>query len=395
METAEFELKQWLLQLDFLRGDGLWVSEVFLIILIAVVFNFIQKRILKKLHARLEMTENPWDEALIESLAKPISAFVWLWGITIAANVIGDANNVSIFNQIVEPVRQIGVVVILTWFVLRLIVRIEHNIIKIGREKERDYDVTTVQAITKLIRVSVFITGALIMMQELGVSVSGVLAFGGIGGMAIGFAAKDLLSNFFGGLMLYLDRPFAVGDWIRSPDRNIEGTVENIGWRLTLIRTFNKRPLYVPNSTFASISVENPSRMSHRRIKETIGVRYDDGGKLNEILNDVRDMLNNHDEIDTSQTLMVNFNEFAPSSLDFFIYTFTKTTNWVKYHKVKQDVLFKILQIIEQHGAEVAFPTSTLHLNGEISQPGNVQSGAVQPAFSQTEFAQSRGGDNG
>ena len=341
------------------------------------------------------MTENPWDEALIESVAKPVSAFVWLWGITIAANVIGDANNVSIFNQIVEPVRQIGVVVILTWFVLRLIVRIEHNVIKIGREKERDYDVTTVQAITKLIRVSVFITGALIMMQELGVSVSGVLAFGGIGGMAIGFAAKDLLSNFFGGLMLYLDRPFAVGDWIRSPDRNIEGTVENIGWRLTLIRTFNKRPLYVPNSTFASISVENPSRMSHRRIKETIGVRYDDGGKLNDILNDVRDMLNNHDEIDTSQTLMVNLNEFAPSSLDFFIYTFTKTTNWVKYHKVKQDVLFKILQIIEQHGAEVAFPTSTLHLNGEISQPGNVQSGAVQPAFSQTEFAQSRGGDNG
>ena len=395
METAELELKQWLLQLDFLRGDGLWISEVFLIILIAVVINFIQKRILKKLHARLEMTENPWDEALIESLAKPVSAFVWLWGITIAAHVIGDANNVSIFNQIVEPVRQIGVVVILTWFVLRLIVRIEHNVIKIGREKERDYDVTTVQAITKLIRVSVFITGALIMMQELGVSVSGVLAFGGIGGMAIGFAAKDLLSNFFGGLMLYLDRPFAVGDWIRSPDRNIDGTVENIGWRLTLIRTFNKRPLYVPNSTFSSISVENPSRMSHRRIKETIGVRYDDGGKLNDILNDVRDMLNNHDEIDTSQTLMVNLNEFAPSSLDFFIYTFTKTTNWVKYHKVKQDVLFKILQIIEQHGAEVAFPTSTLHLNGEISQPGNVQSGAVQPAFSQTEFAQSRGGDNG
>jgi len=390
MGTPEFELKKWLLQLDFLRGDGLWISEVFLIVLIAVVFNFIQKRMLKKLHTKLEKTENPWDEALIESLAKPISAFIWLWGITIAANVIGDANNVSIFNQIVDPVRQIGVVVILTWFVLRLIVRIERNIIKIGREKEDNYDVTTVQAITKLIRVSVFITGALIMMQELGISVSGVLAFGGIGGIAIGFAAKDLLSNFFGGLMLYLDRPFAVGDWIRSPDRKIEGTVENIGWRLTLIRTFNKRPLYVPNSTFASISVENPSRMSHRRIKETIGVRYDDAGRLNDILNDVHDMLNNHDEIDSSQTLMVNFNEFAPSSLDFFIYTFTKTTNWVKYHKVKQDVLFQILQIIEQHGAEVAFPTSTLHLNGEISQPGNVQA-----QFSQAEFAQPKGGDNG
>ncbi|MCP3850609.1 MAG: mechanosensitive ion channel family protein [Gammaproteobacteria bacterium] len=368
MESAEFELKQWLLQLSFLRGDGLWVSEAFLIILIAMTLNFVQKRMICKIHDRLEKTKNPWDEALVESLAKPISAFIWLWGITIAANVIADAQNVSVYDEIVKPARQIGIIVIMTWTVLRIIVRIERNIVKIGRDKDPAYDVTTVQAITKLIRVSVFITGTLIMLQELGVSVSGVLAFGGIGGMAIGFAAKDLLSNFFGGLMLYLDRPFAVGDWIRSPDRNIEGTVENIGWRLTLIRTFDKRPLYVPNSTFASISVENPSRMSHRRIKETIGVRYDDGDKLETILDEVRDMLCNHNGIDTAQTLMVNFNEFAPSSLDFFIYTFTKTTNWIKYHKVKQDVLFQIMAIIEKHGAEVAFPTSTLHLNGSLEQ---------------------------
>jgi len=166
--------------------------------------------------------------------------------------------------------------------------------------------------------------------------------------------------------MIYLDRPFSVGDWIRSPDRNIEGTVEKIGWRLTLIRTFDKRPLYIPNSMFASISVENPSRMTHRRINETIGVRYDDGKVLSKIIADVKDMLVNHPEIDNTQTLMVNFNQFAASSLDFFIYTFTKTTNWVKYHEVKQDVLFKITEIVENHGAEMAFPTSTVHIDNEI-----------------------------
>lgn len=173
--------------------------------------------------------------------------------------------------------------------------------------------------------------------------------------------------------MIYMDRPFAVGDWIRSPDREIEGTVENIGCRLTLIRTFDKRPLYVPNATFATIAVENPSRMTHRRIKETIGVRYDDSDKLAVILDDIRNMLKSHDEIDSTQTLMVNFNQFAPSSLDFFIYTFTKTTNWVKYHSVKQDVLFQIIAIIKKHGAEVAFPTSTLHLNGEITQINSLE----------------------
>lgn len=368
MDSAEIELKQWLLQLPFLRGDGLWITEVFIIVFIALFIDFIQKRILKKLHQKLERTKNPWDEAFIESLAKPVSAFIWLWGITLAANVIADANNVSVYDSLAQPTRQVGMILIITWFILRMIVRIERNIIKIGRSKEENYDVTTVQAVAKLIRVSVVITGVLIMLQELGVSVSGVLAFGGIGGIAIGFAAKDLLSNFFGGLMIYLDRPFAVGDWIRSPDRDIEGTVEMIGWRLTTIRTFDKRPLYVPNSTFASIAVENPSRMSHRRIKETIGVRYEDVDKLDEILVDIRVMLDYHDEIDSTQTLMVNFNQFAPSSLDFFIYTFTKTTNWVKYHKVKQDILFRIIQIIEKHGAEIAFPTSTMHLQGELEQ---------------------------
>ena len=163
--------------------------------------------------------------------------------------------------------------------------------------------------------------------------------------------------------MIYLDRPFKVGDWIRSPDRNIEGTVEKIGFRLTVIRTFDKRPLYVPNSVFTNIAVENPSRMKNRRIKETIGVRYDDAKKLPLILDDVRAMLVQHEDIDNNQTLIVNFNSFAASSLDFFIYTFTKTTNWIEYHHIKQDVMLKTLEIIHKHEADCAFPTQTLHID--------------------------------
>ncbi len=113
---------------------------------------------------------------------------------------------------------------------------------------------------------------------------------------------------------------------------------------------------------FASIAVENPSRMSNRRIYETIGLRYDDAGLVRKIIEDVRDMLNQHPEIDQNQTLIVNFTAFAASSLDFFVYTFTRTTDWVRFHEIKQDVLLKILDIIEGHGAEVAFPTSTLHV---------------------------------
>ncbi|GIR41380.1 MAG: hypothetical protein CM15mP51_21600 [Porticoccaceae bacterium] len=120
--------------------------------------------------------------------------------------------------------------------------------------------------------------------------------------------------------MIYLDRPFSVGDWIRSPDKEIEGTVEDIGWRLTRIRTFDKRPLYIPNSIFASISVENPSRMSNRRIYEKIGIRYDDVSKMNTIVTEVKLMLQKHEQIDNEQTLMVNFNKFSESSIDFYLH---------------------------------------------------------------------------
>src|SRR5690606_7863144 len=156
---------------------------------------------------------------------------------------------------------------------------------------------TTVRAIGKLLRATVIITAGLIVLQLFGYSISGVLAFGGIGGIAVGFAAKDLLANFFGGLMIYLDRPFAVGDWIRSPDREVEGTVEYIGWRLSRIRTFDQRPLYVPNSVFMNIAVQNPSRMTNRRIFENVGIRYEDGDKMAAIIDNVRTMLENHAEI--------------------------------------------------------------------------------------------------
>jgi MscS family membrane protein len=207
-------------------------------------------------------------------------------------------------------------------------------------------------------------------LQSVGVTISGLLAFGGIGGIAVGFAAKDLLANFFGGLSIYLDRPFTIGDWVRSPDREIEGTVEDIGWRLTRIRTFDQRPLYVPNAVFSQISLENPSRMFNRRIYETIGLRYQDADKIPAIIEQVKHMLEQHDDIDPSRTLIVNFVSFGPSSLDFFVYTFTKTTVWVDFHQIKQDVLLKILDIIHANGADVAFPTRTLHVEHSAPEPG-------------------------
>ena len=343
--------------LPFLYYTDTWVLNVFFIFFIELLLYYIQNKILRKIQKRLEKTPNLWDDAFIHAVIKPLSVLIWVFGLSVAMEISGSSHGLKIF--------EVGVIIVVSWTLIRLISFVEANVIHQQKIKGKKVDRTTADAISQLLRISVIITSILVGLQSLGFNISAILAFGGIGGIAVGFAAKDLLANFFGGLMIYMDRPFSVGDWIRSPDRNIEGTVEKIGWRLTLIRTFDKRPLYIPNSMFASISVENPSRMTHRRIYETIGVRYDDSQLLPVIISDVKEMLLNHPEIDATQTLMVNFNEFAASSLDFFIYTFTKTTNWIKFHEVKQDVLFKITEIVEKHGAEMAFPTSTIHIENE------------------------------
>ena len=343
--------------LPFLYDTDTWILQVFAVVFFVLLLDYIQKKILRRIQKKLEQTPNLWDDAFIHAVIKPLSVLIWVFGLSVAMKISGSIHGLKIF--------EVGVIIFFSWTLIRLISFVEVNLIQHQEIKGKQVDKTTTDAVSQLLRISVIITSVLVGLQSLGFNISAILAFGGIGGIAVGFAAKDLLANFFGGLMIFLDRPFSIGDWIRSPDRNIEGTVEKIGWRLTLIRTFDKRPLYIPNSMFASISVENPSRMTHRRIYETIGIRYDDSKLLPVIVSDVKEMLLNHPEIDTTQTLMVNFNEFAASSLDFFIYTFTKTTNWIKFHEVKQDVLFKITEIVEKHGAEMAFPTSTVHIENE------------------------------
>lgn len=344
-----------------LAHEQSWVLSIFVIVLGTLLFEYAIYLFVKKVEKRAEITVNVFDDALVHAIRKPLRLVIWTLGLWMACIVIFREKNPELIDASYMA-RDVLLIFATVWFSTRFVSGTEQSIIEHRHRKGKGVDLTAVKAIGKIIRASVIITGFLIILQRLGFSISAVLAFGGIGGLAIGFAAKDLLANFFGALMIYLDRPFKVGDWVRSPDKNIEGTVEDIGWRLTRIRTFDKRPLYVPNAVFSTIAVENPSRMSNRRIYENIGVRYEDAARLNKIVKDVKAMLTKHKEIDENLTLIVNVNQFAASSIDFFIYCFTHTTDWIKFHEIKHEILLNINNIIEKHGAEIAFPTSTIHI---------------------------------
>jgi len=348
-----------------------WGVELFAVVMLTFIGRYLAMRALKVLGEQFEKTTNVWDDALFKAAQGPLSWFILILGLIWAVQISDGYLDMVLFSPTnLDIIRQLTFIVQTMVFLVRFITLAEARILDDLKSQTEDgqgrLDPTTLHALAKLTRLSVVISAVLVALPTLGIEITALLAFGGVGGIAVGFAAQDLLSNFFGGLMIYLDRPFAIGDWIRSPDREIEGTVESIGWRLTVVRTFDKRPLYVPNSVFAKLALENPSRMTNRRIYETIGIRYKDAAKIDQIVQDVHAMLRAHEEIDQDQTLIVNFNGYGKSSLDFFVYTFTKTTNWVKFHEIKQDVMLRIIRIVHEHQADFAFPTTTVDGIGQL-----------------------------
>ena len=334
--------------------------EVLVILLVVFLANFILKKFYNKFEAE-KKTENIYN-IIIDALKTPIRILIWILGFSYIIVLINKFLNFDILHSVLL-VRKVIFISLIVLFLLNIISQDEVYSKKQSKlNKGTNVPIGTLCRVSKIVAVAF---GLLTIVETSGINIGGLLAFGSVSGIIVGFASKDLLANFFGATLVYLDKPFEMGDWIRSPDKNIEGTIESISWRLTKIRTFDKRPLYVPNSIFNSIVIENASRMSHRRIREIIGVRYSDIRVVKKIMDDIKTMLANHEAIDSIQTTVVNLVQFGKSSIDFMVYTFTSTTNWVQYLEVKQDILLKISGIIEYNNAQMAFPTTTIYLEND------------------------------
>lgn len=349
--------------LEFFKTENIFI-QIAVVLLLAVFVDFIQKKTMNSINYRIDPNvsiRHLWLDSFLSSVKTPLTLLIYLASISISLELLDDILDLNVVDGIPELLPIISLV-ILCAFSQKFIKKAKSHFKYSKIAREREYDLTTVDAMSKVAILFVYAVVGILILQESGISISALLAFGGAGGIIVGLAARDLLSNFFGGMVIYWDKPFSIGDWIRSPDREIEGVVEDIGWRITTIRTFDKRPLYVPNSVIASITIENPQRMLNRRIFETIGIRYSDINKIRVITKKVKTMLQFHSAIDAEQTLMVNFNAYGESSVDFFIYAYTKTTDWVKYHGIKQDILLKIHEIIEEEEAQIAYPTRVLNI---------------------------------
>jgi len=331
------------------------------VLVATIAAHFIAQIALRRFARLAAMTSNIWDDALIEAAQKPLPILIWLIGIFSGLH-LHYSLNAQAFPELLDHARTIALTICLAWYLFALIRLAAENTVANQTANRAEVDFTTLHALTKLARILVTALAGLFIVQSLGFSISGVLAFGGVGGIAIGFAAKDMLANFFGGLMLHLDRPFKLGEMIRSPDKDIEGKVEYIGWRQTALRSRSMDMIYVPNSLFNSIVIVNLTRRSHRRIEETIGLRYQDLAQVGTICEEIRAMLLARAEIDTHQDIVVSLNRYGESSLDLYLLAFTQDANLSDFNAMKQSVLLAIADIIARQGADFAFPTRTLNI---------------------------------
>lgn len=340
------------------------IVKATLTLIVTVLLGVSLYYLFRKTMFRLHKQGDSWPYVTVKAISKPLIYLITLIGVCLAVNVFISTSLDMTLDKYVPKILQCGIIIFMTWVAINFINGIQTH--SIHQQKQNRLDKTTIYALTKLGRIVVIILAILFILPIFGIGISGLVAFGSVGGAAFAFASKDLLANFFGGIIVYFDKPFAIGDWIRSPDRNIEGIVEYIGWRSCRIRTFDLRPLYVPNSLFTTISIENVSRMTHRRINTTVGVRYDDASKIKAIADSIRLMLQTHEAIDNTQTIMVNLVNFGSSSLDIQVYAYTKTTKSVEFQNIQQEIYLQIIDVISQHGAQCAFPTTTLDLPENI-----------------------------
>ena len=348
--------------IDTLEGSYGWVSEIIAIFAIVILCNFGLKWLLQRLHIRYESQKKIWKDSFVTALFKPLSYFIWFFALFQIADLISYTFFKTTLLDNKHQLYAVFAIVCLAWFLFRWKSNITTYLIYKSKNHEIALDRGRIDVINKVVTIAIVFISLLLVMEATNMSMNTLIAFGGVGGLAIAFASQEIIANFFGGLMIYITQPFMVGDWIVLPEKNIEGNVEDIGWYMTRIRNFEKRPIYVPNAIFTKMIVHTPERMTHRRFSENIGLRYSDMAVIKSVMRDIKEMLINHSDIDHSFSANVFFTTFGQTSLDINISAYTPITNGDRFNEFRQELLLKIYQIIKDNGAEIATPITYIEL---------------------------------
>ena len=357
------------------------VSAFVGVLIFTLILLFLVKRlivpVLNKIFLILANTTDALTQEDIQPMITPLLTLVKLFGLELALSIVLKHEYISVAFYSAKIFVLVQVVYILIDIILNLYAQ--------WAKKKNTLRKQLLALVVKVTKVLIFIIAALFILKRAGIDITGFIASLGIGGLAIAMASKDTIANFFGSLKIIFDDSFAQGDWIVVGD--VEGTVVELGFVSTKIRTFDNAMISLPNATLANDSVKNYNkRKIGRRIKLSIGLTYDaKQEQLKQAIEDIRTMLIDHpgiadrdsctiskrknpalvelnDKDGIKTTLLVYLDELADSSINILVYAFSTTVLWSEWLETKQDVLFKIMQIVEKNNLEFAYPTQSLIL---------------------------------
>lgn len=337
-----------------------YVQYAVIALLILIFFLLLRKiftTYVFNLLRRLFSKTNYLNEDFLLAFEGPVRLFFIILGIYIALlylplNKDWHLLGTKIFRSLI--------IVLITWGLYNLEGVNSPFFSKLQEKFNTQVDTILFSFLSKSLRIITILFAFTIIVQEWDYDINGLIAGFGLGGLAFAMAAKDALANIFGGMVIILDKPFSIGDWIKTP--SVEGTVEDISFRSTRVRTFAQALVTVPNSTLANESITNWSKMGKRQISFHLGVTHTTPrDKLEQCVSEIRTMLENHPNIH-KETILVRFQDFSENSLDIFCYFFTITTVWSEFLKVREDINFKILEILEKDNISLAFPSRSIYL---------------------------------
>ena len=259
---------------------------------------------------------------------------------------------------IVDTINRTLITILIFWVIHQIIEPISYILSGLDKMLTREL----VGWIIKSLKILIFILGLAAVLELWGIKIGPIIAGLGLFGVAVALGAQDLFKNLISGILVLVEKRFKIGDWILV-DGIIEGIVEKIGFRSTVIRKFDKSLAIIPNFQFAENAVVNISETSNWLISWTITLQYDTTvDQLKTIRNEIENYINTSDDYDTAVGVAVRVDKFSDSSIDMYVRCFTKTSSWNDWLTVKENLAIEIKQIVEKNGASFAFPSQSIYI---------------------------------
>ncbi|WP_411169961.1 mechanosensitive ion channel family protein [Clostridium sp. MB05] len=327
-----------------------YLIAIIVIVLAITINKYIVDNIFTHIIRLAKKTKNFADDSLVRALEKPTKLYIILYSLYLSLRII-DFDGLNVNTVTSDRLKMVFVVIVACYFLYNL--TLENSLLYTRMHRGDGGNTIVFPFISIIIRLIIVVIGISCIAREFGFT--GFIAGLGISGIAFALMAQDAFSNLFGGMIIVLDRPFAIGDWIQTSQ--VEGIVEDITFRSTKIRTFSMAVATVPNSKLANENIINWTQRKLRRIHFKFTIKFDtEVEKIEGIINEIENLLKEHEKID-KDLIIVSFNELSTYGFGIFVYFYTNELNYTCYEKLKEEINIKILKILRDKEVELMFFT--------------------------------------